>query len=163
MGTTQRESEPDMRASPAGNLRALTARDVMRNEMVTVVPEMTVRELAHTLLEAGIRSVPVLGPAGKVMGVASQADVTRLALRHAEPDSPLVDGVAQMTDGLPDRLCVRDVMGPVGPTVPPGAPLRVLLRLFVREHEPRALVVENDILLGIVTPVDVLGAIDQAP
>ncbi|HEX6908933.1 MAG TPA: CBS domain-containing protein, partial [Longimicrobium sp.] len=64
----------------------------MRNEMVTVVPEMTVRELAHTLLEAGVRSVPVLGPAGKVMGVASQADVTRLALRHAEAASPSVDG-----------------------------------------------------------------------
>jgi len=152
-----------MRTSANRKLRPLTARDIMRNEMVTVVPEMTVRELAHTLLDACIRSVPVLGPAGKVLGVASQADVTRLALRHAEPESPLAEGVAQMTDGLPDRLCVRDVMGPVGPTVSPNESLSALLRLFVREHQPRALVVENDILVGIVTPVDVLSAIDQAP
>jgi CBS domain-containing protein len=147
-----------MRASR--KVRTLTAGDVMRNEMVTVVPEMTVRELAHTLLDAGIRSVPVLGPAGKLIGVASQADVTRLALRHGPPPA---DGAAQLADGLPDRLRVRDVMGPVGPVVPPSEPLPVLVRLFVREHEPRALVVENDILLGIVTPVDVLGAIDEAP
>lgn len=152
-----------MRTSANRKLGALTARDVMRNEMVTVVPEMTVRELAHTLLEAGIRSVPVLGPAGKVLGVASQSDVTRLALRHASAASPSLDGVAQMSDGLPDRLRVRDVMGPVGPTVSADEPLPSLVRLFVREHEPRALVIDNGILLGIVTPVDVLGAIDEAP
>lgn len=152
-----------MRASARGRLRALTARDVMRNEMVTVVPEMTVRELAHTLLDAGIRSVPVVGPQGKVMGVASQADVTRLALRHAEVSSPSLDGVAQLSDGLPDRLCVRDVMGPVGPTVSPREPLATLVRLFVREQQPRALVIDNGILLGIITPVDVLGALDEVP
>lgn len=151
-----------MRPSAGHRLRVLTARDVMRHEMVTVVPEMTVRELAHTLLEAGIRSVPVVGPAGKVMGVASQSDVTRLALRHAQAATLSLDGVAQMTDGLPDRLCVRDVMGPVGPTVSPDVPVPALVRLFVREQQPRALVIENGILLGIVTPVDVLGAIDEA-
>lgn len=152
-----------MKASASRTIRVMTARDVMRNEMVTVVPEMTVRELAQTLLEAGVRSVPVLGPAGKVMGVASQADVTRLALRHADPPAPAVEGVGKLADGLPDRLFVRDVMGPVGATVGPGDPLLSLVRLFVREHEPRALVVENGMLLGIVTPVDVLSAMDQEP
>jgi CBS domain-containing protein len=158
------------RATAARALRTLTARDVMRMQMITVVPEMTVRELAQTLVEAGVRSVPVLGPTGKVLGVASQTDVARLALRGAPAVDPAPAdvgageddaGVRAMMNGVPDRLRVRDVMGPVGPTVLPDEPLPELLRIFVRDREHRALVVENDMLLGIVTPVDVLGAIEE--
>ena len=153
-----------MGGSAAGVLRTLTVRDVMQIQMITVVPEMTVRELAQTLLEAGIRSVPVLGPTGKLLGVAALADVAALALRaavadHGEgmsPDSALLDGG-------PHLLCVRDVMGPVGPTVSPDEPLQRLVRRFVHDRDHRALVVDNGMLLGIVTPVDVLAAIDEAP
>lgn len=146
-------------------LREATVRDVMRMQMVTVVPEMTVRELAHTLLDAGIRSAPVLDSAGKIVGVASQADV--ISPRMAA--SPCTHGngsgasaPATVCACAVDGLRVRDVMGPVGPTVPPDEPLRRLVRRFVRERVQRALVVENGMLLGIVTPIDVLGAIDEA-
>lgn len=141
-----------VRAS-ARALRSVTVRDVMRMQMVTVVPEMTVRELAHVLLDAGIRSAPVLDAAGKIVGVASQADV--IAPRaQADCASSCACGRAE--------LRVRDVMGPVGPTVSPDEPLPRLVRRFVRERVQRALVVENGMLLGIVTPIDVLGAIDEA-
>jgi CBS-domain-containing membrane protein len=152
-----------MREPAARALRGLTARDVMRNEMVTVVPEMTVGELAHTLVEAGVRSVPVLGPAGKVLGVASQTDVTRLALREGPPVEESEEeeaAVRALLNGAPHRLRVRDVMGPVGPTVGPDEPLPALVRLFVRGREHRALVVEHDMVIGIVTPVDVLSALE---
>jgi CBS-domain-containing membrane protein len=152
-----------MTARAARTLRALTARDVMRMQMVTVVPEMTVRELAQTLVEAGIRSVPVLGPTGKLVGVAALADVARLALRDGDGTAPHPAVNGNGNGHAPERLRVRDVMGPVGVTVLPGEPLPVLVRRFVHDREQRALVVENDMLLGIVTPVDVLSAIDEAP
>jgi CBS-domain-containing membrane protein len=150
-------------------LRGTTVRDVMRMQMVTVVPEMTVRELAHTLLDAGIRSAPVLDSAGKIVGVASQSDVIspRVAAppcdhgSNGHPDgngSPSTTLCACAVDGLR----VRDVMGPVGPVVLPDEPLSRLVSRFVRERVQRALVVENGMLLGIVTPIDVLGAIDAA-
>ena len=60
-----------------------------------------------------------------------------------------------------DRLCVRDVMSPVGSTVSPEEPVRKLVSRFVRERLKRALVVENGMLLGIVAPIDVLAAIDE--
>jgi CBS-domain-containing membrane protein len=142
-----------VRAS-ARALRYVTVRDVMRMQMVTVVPEMTVRELAHVLLDAGIRSAPVLDAAGKIVGVASQSDIIapRVQAHCASPSCAC--GLAE--------LRVRDVMGPVGPTVLPDEPLPRLVRRFVRERVQRALVVENGMLLGIVTPIDVLGAIDEA-
>jgi CBS domain-containing protein len=57
---------------------------------------------------------------------------------------------------------VRDIMGPIGSTVSPDEPLPRVVRRFVRDRVQRALVVENGILLGIVTPIDVLTAIDEA-
>jgi CBS domain-containing protein len=137
-----------MKAAAARALRTTTVRDVMRMHMVTVVPEMTVRELAQTLLESGVRSAPVLAPTGKILGVATQSDLVRLSLSGAGSSAP-------------DHLRVRDVMCPAGPTVSPDEPLPRLVRRFVRDRVQRALVVENGILLGIVTPIDVLTAIDE--
>jgi CBS-domain-containing membrane protein len=153
------------RASAARAIQGITVRDVMRIQMVTVVPEMTVRELAHTLLESGVRAAPVLGPTGEILGVASQVDVTRLTLgdgpaangHGAPPASAEPNGASEL-----DRLRVRDVMSPIGPTVSPDEPVRRLVSRFVRERLKRALVVENGMLLGIVAPIDVLGAIDEA-
>lgn len=154
------------RASAARAMHGTTVRDVMRIQMVTVVPEMTVRELAHTLLENGVRAAPVLGPTGKILGVASEVDVTRLALAEcAAPNGNGMHPVAstEWSDARSplDRLRVRDVMSPVEPTVSPDEPVKKLVSRFVRERLKRALVVENGMLLGIVAPIDVLGAIDE--
>src|SRR5687768_4243480 len=148
-----------MTATAGRTLRGATVRDVMQIHMLTAVPEMTVRELAQTLLEGNVRSVPVLGPEGKILGVASQADVMRAAM--SEQGCVPADGGGGPLKCM-DGLRVRSVMGPVGPMVAPDQPLDALVRRFVRERVQRVLVVENDMLLGIVTPVDVLGAIDEA-
>ena len=148
-----------MTATASRTLRGTTVRDVMQIHMLTAVPEMTVRELAQTLLEGNVRSVPVLGPEGKILGVASQADVMRAAMSE-KACVPANGGAAPLR--CMDGQRVRSVMGPVGATVTPDQPVRSLVRMFVRQRVQRALVVENDMLLGIVTPIDVLGAIDEA-
>lgn len=159
------------RASAAHAIQGTTVRDVMRIQMVTVVPEMTVRELAHTLLESGVRAAPVLDPTGKILGVASQVDVTRLTLGEwpvpagAKPNGngahPAPSTESNGEQPPLDRLRVRDVMSPIGPTVSPDESVKRLVSRFVRERLKRALVVENGMLLGIVAPIDVLGAIDE--
>ena len=129
------------------------------------------RQLAQTLLESGVRAAPVLDPTGKILGVASQVEVTRLTLGEW-PVSPHANGngdgrhsvSSTESDGAEsplDRLRVRDVMSPVGPTVSPDESVKRLVSRFVREQLKRALVVENGMLLGIVAPIDVLGAIDE--
>jgi predicted transcriptional regulator len=155
-----------MNAMTARALRAGRVRDVMQMQMVTVVPEMTVRELAQTLLDSGIRSAPVLDPAGKVLGVATQADVTRVAFGASPPRVPAGDGdpVPEedgRTAARADVLRVRDVMGPVGVTVGSDESLAEVVRRFLRGRVNQLLVVDHGMLLGIVTPVDVLGAIEH--
>lgn len=114
--------------------------------MVSVVPEMTVRELVETFQEEHIRGAPVLDPAGKVIGMVSESDV----LRHA---------LAASVRGA----CVGDIMGPVGATFAPGDELQALTRFFAADGVQRVAVIENGILLGIVTPADVLRGLASSP
>lgn len=55
-----------------------------------------------------------------------------------------------------DRCQVEQIMTPVAFNVTPATPLEELTRLFVRGRIHRVLVVERGMLLGIVTPFDLL-------
>lgn len=121
---------------------AATVRDIMQSEVLAVVPEMTVRELIHLLLEERISGAPVLGPTGKVLGVVSSTDVLRMAASGTAPDAS-----------------VAEIMTPVAFTVHPEESLSDLARFFRRGRVHRALVMEDGVLLGVVTPFDVLNAL----
>jgi CBS domain-containing protein len=62
----------------------VTVRDLMQTEVVTAAPEMTARELARILADGGISGLPVVTPAGEVLGVASASDLVRLAAEEQE-------------------------------------------------------------------------------
>ncbi len=121
---------------------AATVRDIMHSEVLSVVPEMTVRELIHLLLEERISGAPVLGPNGKVLGVVSSTDVLRLAASGTAPDAR-----------------VSEIMTPVAFAVHPDESLSDLARFFRRGRVHRALVMEDNMLVGVVTPFDVLHAL----
>ena len=154
---------------------ARTVREVMKPHVVTVVPEMTVLELVETFQEEHIRGAPVLSPSGKVIGMVSESDVLRHALVLPECAASVTEpfwaaagnggGTATATLARPatllagcelGRACVSDIMGPVGTTFAPGDELQALSRFFAATGVQRVAVIENDILLGIVTPADVL-------
>jgi CBS domain-containing protein len=59
-----------------------------------------------------------------------------------------------------DRFLVREIMTPVAFSVQPNASISEVIRHFVQGRIHRVLVVEKGILLGIVTPLDVLRTLD---
>ena len=126
--------------------RPATVRDVMKTDVVAVVPEMTVRELIQLLLEEQITGAPVLGPAGKVLGVVSNTDVLRLAAR------------CRLVPELGDAR-VGDIMTPVAFTIHPEESLADLAHFFRCGRVHRALVMEDGMLLGVVTPYDTIQAL----
>jgi len=132
-------------------VRVKTVRDVMKAHVVSVVPEMTVRELVQTFLEEHVRGAPVLGPTGKVIGLVSEADVLRVMLRARSAEDQARDL---------DELRVGDVMGPVGFVFAPGDAVTQVARTFAADGVQRVVVIENDILLGIVTPADLMRSLD---
>jgi len=127
--------------------RAKTVRDIMRHDVVSVVPEMTVRELVQTFLEEHVRGAPVLGRDGKVIGLVSETDVLRVMLpAHANGNGA--------TDA--DHVRVGDIMGPVPFVFAPGDAVSRVAHTFAADGVQRVVVIENDILLGIVTPADLV-------
>lgn len=133
--------------------RGSTVRDIMRHDVVTVVPEMTVRELVQTFLEEHVRGAPVLGPTGKVIGLVSETDVLRSML----PGHANGNGAAHADA---DRMRVGDIMGPVPFVFAPGDAVSRVAHTFAADGVQRVVVIENDILLGIVTPADLMRTLD---
>jgi CBS domain-containing protein len=170
-----------------------TVNGIMRTQIVSVPPEATVRELVKILAEEGISGAPVVGGDGRVLGVVSATDVVRFAAHESEIPSgeaawgdrisvdgadadapfyffgpeegnPFTDPVLDLLPGSGfDAYTVRDIMTPIAFSVRPGDTVEDVVEFLLRGRIHRALVVEDQRLLGIVTPFDVLRALYGEP
>ena len=59
-------------------------RDIMRDDVITVAPDTSVREIAQTLVRESIGGVPVVESDGTVVGVVSASDIVRATARDPE-------------------------------------------------------------------------------
>lgn len=143
---------------------------VMQSQVTTLRPELTARDAERILAEHRLSGAPVVDEAGRVLGVVSQSDLVRL---DAQPPSTAKAGaffsdVAEYDDlaSLPadesmvrvDALMSRDVVA-----VAPSDPLAKAARLMRQYGIHRVLVVEGGSLRGIVSALDLLVAIAEAP
>ena len=53
----------------------MNAKDIMTRDIITVSPNMTIKNLATTLIKNQISGAPVAGKNGKIVGVVSEADI----------------------------------------------------------------------------------------
>lgn len=64
--------------------RTMKVKDVMEADVVTVHPEMSVRELTRVLSDFEISGAPVVDDRGETVGVVSATDVLRLSAEEVE-------------------------------------------------------------------------------
>ncbi|HSK35624.1 MAG TPA: CBS domain-containing protein [Actinomycetota bacterium] len=76
------------RAKAAGD----TAAELMTSPAVTVGPDATIAEAARLLHRHGIKRMPVVDPAGPLLGIVSRADLLKVFLRS---DADLARAVRQ--------------------------------------------------------------------
>lgn len=81
--TPAREQRPDTRASTAG--------DLMHSPAVTARPEWNVVETARVMERHGIKRLPVVNDAGRLVGLVSRSDLLRVFLRQ---DSAIEDEIS---------------------------------------------------------------------
>jgi CBS domain-containing protein len=58
-----------------------TVRDVMQTDPPTVSPDATLEDVATTMHESGVNSVPVVDASRKVVGLVARADIVRFIAR----------------------------------------------------------------------------------
>jgi len=77
------ELPPDFRVRLRHNV-GTRAKDVMTTRVLTVGPDQDVEALAETMVKNGINMIPVVEK-GRLVGVASRADVIRWMTREESP------------------------------------------------------------------------------
>lgn len=119
---------------------AKTAGDVMSEEVISVISDESLLNLDNTLRAAGIGGVPVIDDE-TLVGIVSLSDVAR----HGDADLSAVK--------------VADVMMKDVDTVTPQTLLpEVAARMLLARHR-RLVVMEDDLVVGIITASDLVALI----
>ena len=149
-------------------MRPITASDLMTPGVLTVLDDMTVRELAGFLMENEISGAPVADAQGRLVGVVSLADIAALASGESrdtgEEGSSFfardwADGFEEEdVEDLPlDGVHVADIMNPRIYSVREDATVPEIASLMLNGHLHRLLVTREDRAVGIITTSDLLG------
>lgn len=136
-------------------------RDVMSTSVITTTPDAPLKEAALHLAREGISGIPVVDEDGAVIGVLSEADViVKEGNGHAshgflawflDPGDPWLD----------DRMAAKtvgDAMSAPAIVVAPDRPVAEAATLMIEEGVNRLPVVEDGVLVGIVTRADLVRA-----
>ena len=129
----------------------MRALDIMQKGVMTVSPELPVAGLEEFLTIEDISGVPVMGPAGQVLGIVSKTDIVRALGETAHQRSELLE---------PD-LTAGDIMTKDTITVRPDEDVRDVARRMIDGHLHRVIVTSSEDVLGIITTFDLLKLMTQ--
>ncbi|MCY7276476.1 MAG: chloride channel protein [Phormidesmis sp. CAN_BIN44] len=121
-------------------LSGLTAADIMQRRVETVSSQMTLDDAMQAFARSHHRGFPVVDD-GKLVGIITQADLTRITDRQLAGDQSL-----------------NLIMTPNPVTVSPTDPLTQVLYLLNRFKVSRLPVLDRRKLLGIITRADIIRA-----
>lgn len=143
----------------------LRAKDIMKQELVTVSPDTRVTEAAKILLERHINGLPVVDDEGRLVGIICQSDLVAQQMRMPVPSVfNLLDGLIPL--GSPSTLekevrkiaaiRVSEAMSTNPVAVAPGTSLEEIATLMVSRNFHSLPVLEEGRLIGIIGKEDVL-------
>jgi CBS domain-containing protein len=144
--------------------------EIMDRDPLTVSPDATVEEVVRALREQELPGVPVVDGDGRCVGIVTEAD---LVLPDDEGDlhiphyvnlfggTVFLEPLSRFEDRLRKAFASRasDMMTPDPDTVGPETTVREAARAIYETGHNRLPVVDDGRLVGVVTRVDVLGAL----
>jgi CBS domain-containing protein len=151
---------------------ALTVRDIMDPDPVTVTPDAPVQEVVRVLREHGLSGVPVVSEGGRCLGIITDGD---LIMAGDEGDLHLphfielfggivfLESLHKFEERLQRALAskARDMMTEDPVSIAPSETIQAAGRVISRTGHNRIPVVEHGRLVGMITRVDVLDALTR--
>lgn len=144
-------------------MEGLTAKSIMSAPVVTIRPEVPVRDAVRMLLDRHISGLPVVDGEGRLVGIVTEAD---LLAKEAQPpaNEPLLGWfgrslwLERMVTGYRklEGRTVGEVMTHNVVTAEEETPVHVLASRMMRYGVNRLPIVEAGRVVGIVTRADVL-------
>lgn len=157
-------------------MKDLKAKDIMNKDVIVALEDMTVQELANLLTTNMITGVPVVNGEGGLVGVVSETDIVRssasrgrtAAVREQKESGYYLRGWEDQIDESElrefhveedDGLLVRDIMTPLIFKVAEDASIAEMADTMIGGRIHRLIITNKDIVVGIVTTLDMLKAI----
>lgn len=124
-----------------------TAQEIMSTEILKAHPKMTVEEVLRILVNSRITGLPVVDPAGKMVGVVSEYDIIQQFSENLAKPKSTRDDIFQMSIQYT----------PKARSVHTSTPLRNIVKRFIKYKYRRLPVVDdNGALVGIITRRDLM-------
>jgi len=114
----------------------MLARDIMTRDVITVMPTLTIKQLANALIKNQVSGAPVAGKKGKIIGIVSEADI--VAKKGKD---------------------VKSIMSKKIVSIDEETPVEEIAQLMMTHHVKRVPVMHGDQLVGIVSRADIVSAI----
>ena len=136
----------------------------MTTSVITVPHDMPLKDVARTLLDAGVSGVPVVDGSGTVLGIVSEADFLvkeqgPQAVHHRRLARLLGESVATKEQlAKLDARTAGEAMTAPAVTIGPAQSLREAAALMTARRVNRLPVVEKGWLVGILTRADLVRA-----
>lgn len=138
----------------------LKLKDIMTRDVVSAAPDMTIRDAMELLSERHVSGAPVVD-GGKVVGVFSASDLLAF-LADLNDTTPSLTfrrrrgRTAPLEDVTVDEVMTRKVQ-----SLPPDCSVDEAAVLMGEKQIHRVLVMQGDVLLGIVSTSDVARAVAE--
>jgi CBS domain-containing protein len=126
----------------------MLAKDVMSSPVITLRPDVPANAAAALLVSHGFTGAPVVDPARRLIGIATEADLVRGRV--------LPDG---WPAGAGPEPTVGEVMTPAPIAMQPDADLADVVSLMLDQGIRLVPIVEDGDLVGVVSRRDVLRVI----
>jgi CBS domain-containing protein len=143
-------------------MSGMCVENLMSRDVATVVPEMSLKEVAALLSRHRISGVPVCDADRQVLGVVSEADILRK--EEGRPPRSSTGVLSWLFEGDDESLAkvgartAGEAMTSPAITIEPGRPVSEAARLMLERQVNRLPVVLEDKLVGIVTRADLVRA-----
>ena len=154
---------------------ALTARDIMETQVITLSPNDPLSNVHRLFCDEEIHGAPVVDDEGRVLGIITSMDLLRAASdehESARGDPSYFRELFEISgpdweeapEGFLDRLRERvtsEFMTEEVACVGVDATVPEIARTLRGNHIHRVLVVEGEILQGIITTFDLVGLLEK--
>lgn len=146
----------------------MNASDVMTVRVVTIGPEATVQQAAKLMLEREVSALPVVDTSNRLIGIISEGDLVRRVETGTERKPSwwlsFLSGADQLAHDFVKAHGTRvsDVMTKDVIAARPDTPLSEVARLLEDNRIKRVPVVEEDLVIGVVSRANLLQALASA-
>ena len=137
--------------------------EVMTRDVITVAPDVSLRDVARLLTQHRISGLPVCDDAGRVLGIVSEEDILRKEQENVNHGGGLLLMLFERDEEIAKATARTAGQAMTSPAVSirPDLSVAAAARIMVSRKLKRLMVTEDSRLLGIVTRADLVRAFQR--